>query len=200
MARHCCSTLPDATVNTHKAAAVDVQRAKEVPYLPLLQVCESAEQLQEQWRRQALGATGGRQQRQCRDLAECRAVGVPVLRSIDQTAQRHAVSQSVAEESVLCCQVTHPRGDVPFQCTASLHCWLPACTGLKVQVLPCAHAEQRLSTVCRQVLSKQQLHTIHLLLHALLLLDTPSMTSSSRVSLSRIYSCTRYQLESSGRL
>lgn len=43
-------------------------------------------------------------------------------------------------------------------------------------------------------------HNAHLLLHALLLLDTPSITSSSRVSLSRIYSCTRYQLESSGRM
>jgi hypothetical protein len=39
----------------------------------------------------------------------------------------------------------------------------------------------------------------NLLLHALLLLDTPSITSSSRVSLSRIYSCNRHQLESSGR-
>lgn len=164
MARHCCSTLPDATVNTHQAAAVDVQHAKEVPYLPLLQVCEPAEQLQEQWRRQALGATAGRQQRQCRDLAECRGLGVPVLRSSsDQTAQRHAGSQSVPEES-LCTvlyPVTHRRGGVPFQCTASLHCWLPVCTGLEMQVLPCAHTEQRLSTVCRQVLPKQQLRTTH---------------------------------------
>lgn len=65
--------------STHKAAAVDVQCRPEVPDLPLLQVCEPAEQLQEQCWLQALGAAAGVHQSQDRQLAEGGAVGVPVL-------------------------------------------------------------------------------------------------------------------------